>query len=150
MESLGADICINYKKDSFKQDLIDATPEYASVYFDNVGGEILDLMLTRMARFGRVAACGAITGYNDPNSPGLKNWFEVISMRIEIKGFIVLDYLPRMGEALKALQEAYKKGNLKIDEQNEHVVSAGFEEIPNVWWKLFEGENKGKLLTKLV
>lgn len=150
MESLGADICINYKKDSFTQDLIDATPDYASVYFDNVGGEILDLMLTRMARFGRVAACGAIAAYNDPNSPGLKNWYEVISMRIVIKGFIILDYLPRMGEGLKALLEAYEKGNLKIDEQNEHVVSAGFEEIPNVWWKLFEGENKGKLLTKLV
>lgn len=150
MESLGADICINYKKDSFKQDLIDATPEYASVYFDNVGGEILDFMLTRMARFGRIAACGAIAAYNDPDMPGLKNWYQVISMRIEIKGFIIFDYMPRMGEGLKALQEAHKKGNLKIDEQNEHVVSVGFEEIPNVWWKLFEGENRGKLLTKLV
>ena len=91
-----------------------------------------------------------IAAYNDPNSPGLKNWLEVISMRIEIKGFIVLDYLPRMGEGLKALQEAYKKGDLKIDEQNEHVVSAGFEVIPSVWWKLFEAENRGELLTKLV
>ena len=150
METLGADVCINYKKDSFEQDLIKATPEYASVYFDTVGGEVLDLMLTRMARFGRIVACGTVASYNDPNSPGLKNWFEVVSMRIEIKGFIVLDFMPRMGEGLKALQEAYKEGNLKIDEQNEHVVSAGFEDIPNVWWKLFEGENKGKLLTRLV
>lgn len=133
VESLGADTCINYKKDSFKQDLIEATHDYASVYFDNVGGDILDLMLTRMARFGRIAACGAIVGYNDSTKPGLRNWYEVISMRIEIKGFIVLDYFPRMGEALKVLQEAYKKGSVKIDEQNEHVVSAGFEEIPNVW-----------------
>ena len=69
MESLGADTCINYKKDSFKQDLIKKTPDYASIYFDNVGGEILDLMLTRMARFGRVAACGASPLIMTPIAP---------------------------------------------------------------------------------
>merc|ERR1711977_449785 len=70
VESLGADKCINYKSPTFQQDLDAALPGpegWANVYFDNVGGEILDLMLKRMARYGRIAACGAISNYN--NSP---------------------------------------------------------------------------------
>lgn len=110
VETLGADLCLNYKSPSFKKDLKAATEDFVEVYFDNVGGEILDLMLGRMARFGRVAACGSISGYNNTSEPyGIKNWyhtiirhcaaeyklttyrFEVITQRIEIKGFICLD-----------------------------------------------------------
>jgi NADPH-dependent curcumin reductase CurA len=84
------------KSDSFKQDLEKALPSpdgFANVYFDNVGGEILDLMLTRMAKFGRVSCCGAISNYNssEGNLTGVKNWFEIISMRLKCQGFIVLD-----------------------------------------------------------
>lgn len=87
VESLGADVCLNYKKSCFKQDLVKATGGYVEVYFDNVGGEILDLMLTRMKQGGRIDACGAITDYNrSEKQPILKNWFEVFSNRIEIKG----------------------------------------------------------------
>lgn len=87
VESLGADVCLNYKKFCFKHDLVKATDGYVEVYFDNVGGEILDLMLTRMKQGGRIAACGAITDYNrSEKQPILKNWFEVFSNRIEIKG----------------------------------------------------------------
>lgn len=75
VESLGADVCINYKSASFKKELKAATDGYVEVYFDNVGGEILDLMLGRMKQFGRIAACGAISNYNNiTDAYGIKNW----------------------------------------------------------------------------
>lgn len=77
VEGLGADLCLNYKDADFKKRLVEATPDFVNVYFDNVGGDILDLMLSRMARHGRVAACGAISQYNSSEVAGIKNWFEV-------------------------------------------------------------------------
>ena len=152
VESLGADVCLNYKKTSFKENLIKATDGYVEVYFDNVGGEILDLMLTRMAKGGRVAACGAITDYNKSERSGLKNWFEVISNRIEIKGFIIFDFLMsgKGADAVKELVAAAKDGKIKISEENETVVDTKFEDVPKTWMLVFEGANTGKLVTKLV
>lgn len=151
VKSLGADECLNYKSSSFASDLKKATPDFANVYFDNVGGEILDLMLTRMAKQGRVAACGAISNYNSTGEAitGLKNWFEVVSMRIEIKGFIVLDFADKFGEGLELFKKAIAEGKLTIGDEGEHIVEAGFDEIPKVWLGLFEGANQGKLLTKI-
>ena len=153
VESLGADKCLNYKSSSFKEDLAKALPGpdgWANVYFDNVGGEILDLMFTKMARYGRIAACGAISNYN--NSPerttGLKNWFEVISMRLEVQGFIVLDYMSKVPQALEVLNKALSEGKLKIEE-GEYIVKAGFEDVPKTWMQLFSGSNTGKLVTAL-
>ncbi|RMX86478.1 hypothetical protein D0869_03066 [Hortaea werneckii] len=153
VESLGADKCINYKSPTFQQDLDAALPGpegWANVYFDNVGGEILDLMLKRMARYGRIAACGAISNYN--NSPdktlGIKNWFEVISMRLEIRGFIVIDHLSKAGEALDKFKKALADGKLQV-EGGEQIVKASFEEIPKTWMQLFSGSNTGKLITAL-
>ena len=152
VESLGADVCLNYKKSSFKEDLIKATDGYVEVFFDNVGGDILDLMLTRMKRGGRVAACGAITDYNRSEKSGLKNWFEVISNRIEIKGFVILDFYAqgKAPEAVKELVTAAKEGKIKVGEANETVVDTKFEDVPKTWISLFDGANTGKLVTKLV
>ena len=152
VESLGADVCLNYKKSSFKQDLVEATDGYVEVYFDNVGGAILDLMLTRMKKGGRVAACGAITDYNKSEKSGLKNWYEVIMSRIEIRGFIIMDFLAegKGPEAVKELVTAAKNGKIKVGEENETVVDTAFEDIPKTWMLLFEGANTGKLVTKLV
>lgn len=154
VESLGADICLNYKRPAFKPDLKQATEGFVQVYFDNVGGEILDLMLGRMARHGRIAACGAISSYNSSQAVGLKNWSEIISMRLEIRGFIVLDFVNRgdnsASDAIQELVAAVKEGKIKIGDENETVVSVGFEGIPETWMKLFEGANTGKLITKLV
>lgn len=152
VESLGADVCLNYKKPDFRKQLIASTDGYVEVYFDNVGGEILDLMLTRMKKDGRVAACGAVAEYNKSNPTGLKNWLEVISNRIEIKGFIIMDWLAqgKGPDAVKEMVQALKQGKIKVDEASETVVDTKFEDIPKTWMRLFEGANTGKLVTKLV
>ena len=150
VESLGADVCVNYKAPDFKKQLIAVTEGYVEVYFDNVGGSVLDLMLTRMKRHGRVAACGAVADYNKSDPTGLKNWFQVISNRIELKGFIIYDFLPEAPKAVKELVQAWKEGKIQVGDANETVVDTKFEDIPKTWMGLFEGSNTGKLVTKFV
>ena len=152
VESLGANVCLNYKKPGFQEELLKATDGFIDVFFDNVGGDILDLMLTRMKRGGRVAACGAIADYNRSEKTGLKNWHEIISNRIEIKGFIILDFFAegKAPEAIKELVTAAKEGKIKVGEENETVVDTKFEDVPKTWMLLFEGANTGKLISKLV
>lgn len=151
VESIGADVCLDYKASNLWNRLKEETPDFVNVYFDNVGGEILDQMLTRMARHSTIAACGAISQYNRDGEPiGIKNWFEIVSNRINVKGFIVLDFLDRLAEGMQALREAVVKGQIKIGEDSETVVPTKFDEVPNTWIKLFEsGGKQGKLITKL-
>jgi NADPH-dependent curcumin reductase CurA len=149
VESLGADLCINYKKD-WRTELKKATEGFVNIYFDNVGGEQLDFMLTRMAMHGRVVACGAIANYNAEDQYALKNWMDVIIMRLQINGFIVLDFAKEFPEIVGKLVQGMKDGKIKGGEENETVVDTKFEDIPKTWTKLFEGGNKGKLVTKLV
>jgi NADPH-dependent curcumin reductase CurA len=150
VESLGADVCVDYKAASFKEDLKKATDGFVDVYFDNVGGEILDLMLSRIKRFGRVAACGAISAYNDP-TVGVKNWFEIIANRIEVRGFIVIDAMVsgKAGDMLGAITQGIKDGKIKIDPESETVVPTKFEDVPKTWTTLFSGGNQGKLVTEI-
>ena len=141
------------KKSSFKDDLAKALPGpdgFADVYFDNVGGEITDLMLARMARYGRISCCGAISSYNTDNdrTAGIKNWFEIIIMRLNAKGFIVLDYMDKFPEAREIFRKGLEDGKLKIDE-GEQVVKAKFEDVPKTWLTLFSGGNTGKLITAI-
>lgn len=151
VESIGADVCIDYKAADFEEQLWKATEGYVEVYFDNVGGHILDLMLKRVKRYGRIAVCGSIATYNDPESTRLKNWFEVIANRIEIKGFIVLDaFLQGKGqEMMGAIRTAVKEKKIQIEKQEETIVPTKFEDIPKTWTMLFEGGNQGKLVTEL-
>jgi NADPH-dependent curcumin reductase CurA len=150
VESLGADLCINYKKD-WKTELKKATTKpLANVYFDNVGGETLDFMLTRLGMHGRVVACGAISDYNSEEKYAIKNWFDVVTMRLNIKGFIVIDFTKDFGRIVGELVKAVKEWKIKAGEDNETVVDTKFEDIPKTWTKLFEGGNRGKLVTKLV
>ncbi|KAK4497954.1 hypothetical protein PRZ48_010610 [Zasmidium cellare] len=151
VEGLGADICLNYNSPTFADDLVAATPDFVNVYYDNVGGEILDLMLPRMARYGRVVACGAIANYNKMGEAkvGMKNYFEIVNMRVRLEGFTVRDYAPQFEDILRTLKEELARGNLKIDEELEQVVPATFEEVPKTWMVLFSGGNQGKLITEL-
>lgn len=151
VKSLGADICVDYKSPTFKEDLIKATEGFADVYFDNVGGEILDLMLLRVKRFGRIAACGGVSTYNDRGSYGIKNWMEIVTNRIQVKGFIVTDAIEagKAPEIIGKLVGGVTEGKIKIGSETETVVPTAFEDIPKTWTMLFEGGNQGKLITQL-
>ncbi|PVI06352.1 NAD(P)-binding protein [Periconia macrospinosa] len=150
VESLGADVCVDYKAADFKEQLLKATEGYVDVYFDNVGGEILDLMLTRVKRFGRIAACGGVSAYNGEGQ-GIKNWLEIVKNRITVKGFIVVDAIMagRAGEIIGKLVAGVREGKIKIGEDSETVVPTKFEDVPKTWNLLFEGANQGKLITEL-
>lgn len=154
VQSIGADSCLNYKSSSFAKDLEKALPSpkgFATVYFDNVGGDILDLMLTRMAQGGRIAACGAISNYDkaDDKTIGIKNWFEVVSMRIQVSGFIVLDFMDKWPAAMDTMRQAVADGKLQV-EGGESVVKTKWEDVPKTWTQLFSGGNQGKLVTEIV
>jgi len=151
VESLGADKCLNYKSKTFKEDLIKATDGFVDVYYDNVGGEILDMMLGRLKKHGVSIACGSIASYNSGEPTVLKNYFQVITMRLSIRGFIVSDYIPKFPETIEIYIQALKDGKLKIsNEQSEQVIDTKFEDVPKTWLKLFDGGNTGKLITKIV
>ncbi|KAF2107171.1 hypothetical protein BDV96DRAFT_306705 [Lophiotrema nucula] len=151
VESLGADICVDYKAPDFKEQLNKATEGFVEVYFDNVGGEILDLMLSRVKRFGRIAACGAVATYNSMGESGIKNWFEIIINRIEVRGLIVTDAVVsgKTGPMLQKMLAAIKEGKIKIGPESETVVPTKFEDVVKTWTLLFSGGNQGKLVTEI-
>ncbi|EHA49855.1 NADP-dependent leukotriene B4 12-hydroxydehydrogenase [Pyricularia oryzae 70-15] len=152
VKSLGAHECLNYNSPTFKEDLIKATPDEVDLFFDNTGGEILDLMLTRVKKHGHVAVCGAVTMYNNEEPLKLKNWFEVISCRITIRGFIMLDYMDKVPAIMGELMGAIADGRLQLGDA-ETIIDASIEEQPKVWMRLFNGEDQqakaGKLITRL-
>ncbi len=148
-DHLGAHACVNYRSPTFAEDLRAATPGEVDVYFDNVGGAVLDAVLPRMKRHGTVAVCGAVSGYNSDAPMALRNWFEVVSMRITLRGFIMLDYLDKVPQILEELIAAAADGRIKL-EGSETIVEARIEEQPATWMRLYSGENQGKLITKLI
>ncbi|KAI3396025.1 hypothetical protein diail_521 [Diaporthe ilicicola] len=149
-DELGAHECLNYKSPTFREDLKAATPDDVDLYFDNVGGPVLDAVLTRIKKFGTVAVCGAVASYDAQDKPmELSNWFEIISMRITIRGFIMLDYMDKSPQILGELIGAAADGRIKLD-NGETIVEARIEEQPEIWMRLFSGQNQGKLLTKLI
>lgn len=156
VERLGADKCLNYKSKNFAKELAEACrgggdDGGVDVFFDNVAGTILDEMLTNLKQDGRVAACGAITGYNGESAEPMKNYFQIITMRLQVRGFIVTDWVAK-GQAtptVRKLAGAVKEGKIKLDESSETVVDTKFEDIPKTWMMLFDGGNQGKLVTKI-
>ncbi|KAG9189246.1 hypothetical protein G6011_06114 [Alternaria panax] len=151
VESLGADICVDYKSASFEEDLIKATEGYVEVFFDNVGGDILSLMLGRMKRHGRITACGAVATYNSFGDSVVRNWSEIIMNRLEVKGFIIFDAMEsgRTDEIIPELIKGIKEGKIKVGPETETVVKTKFEDVPKTWMMLFRGGNTGKLVTDI-
>jgi NADPH-dependent curcumin reductase CurA len=152
VKKIGAHDCINYKSPTFLEDLKAATPDEVDVYFDNVGGAVLDAVLPRMKRLGRgtIAVCGAVAQYNADGKPmELHNWCEVFSARICIKGFIMLDYLEHVPAGLQELIAAAVDGRLDLSDA-ETLVEEPIEKQPEIWTRLYTGENRGKLVTKLI
>ena len=148
-DHLGAYACVNYKSPTFVEDLKAATPDEVDMYFDNVGGHVLDAVLTRMKKHGTIAVCGAVSSYNSDEPTALRNWFELVSMRITIRGFIMLDYMDKAPQILGELIGAAADGRIKLQD-SETVVEARIEDQPEMWMRLFSGGNRGKLVTKLI
>jgi NADPH-dependent curcumin reductase CurA len=146
VEELGFDDCLDYKEGEIGRALQEKCPEGIDVYFDNVGGDILDAALERMNDFGRIVACGMISGYNAAERPpGPRNIFRIVTKRLRMQGFIVIDYLPRFPEAALQLGVWAAEGKIK---NRVHVVD-GFLSAPTAINMLFTGENTGKLVVKL-
>jgi NADPH-dependent curcumin reductase CurA len=137
---LGFDACIDYKSANLRDELKDV-----DVYFDNVGGEMLDILLTRMKLFGRIVVCGMIADYNATESYRLKNLRAVLVNRLKLQGMIVFDWKERYGEALKALGGYYAAGKLKTRES----IVEGLANAPQGLVALLKGGNFGKQLVKL-
>ena len=143
---LGLDAAIDYKAEDLDARLTELCPGGVDVYFDNVGGPTLAALLDHMNRWGRVALCGMISGYNAPAPPsGPANLFRLITRRIRMEGFLVPDYAPRFKEARRQLSAWLATGALRSHED----VREGFESIPATFLDLFRGGNTGKLMVKL-
>jgi NADPH-dependent curcumin reductase CurA len=144
-EELGFDACIDYKGGALRDDLKAACPKGVDVYFDNVGGEILDLLLTRLNLFGRIVVCGSISDYNSTEPYRVRNWRAILVNRLRVQGMIVFDWKDRYGEALKALGGYFAEGKLNYRES----VVQGLENAPRGLIDLLGGRNFGKQLVKL-
>ncbi|KAJ7756397.1 hypothetical protein DFH07DRAFT_477554 [Mycena maculata] len=142
-EELGVDRAFNYKSPTFRNDFKEAG--YIDVYFDNVGGDILDMVLTRLNKGARIALCGAISQYNATKPKGLQNYLTLISMRAKIQGFIILDYTSEFPAAIAEMSQWLADGSLK---RKFHIVE-GLEQAPVALPMLFSGGNTGKLVVRV-
>ncbi len=146
LDDLGFDAAIDYKSDDLDQRLRETCPDGVHVYFDNVGGAVLDAVLPRLAIGGRVVLCGSISRYDGAaDAPGIKNLSFATQQRARLQGFIILDYAPRAMEALAPMLAWVQEGRLKqrVD------VLVGLENAPEALGRLFAGRNTGKQLVKL-
>jgi NADPH-dependent curcumin reductase CurA len=142
-KELNFDAAIDYKSEDLKKALQNNCPKGVDVYFDNVGGEILDAVLTQLARGARIVICGAISQYNNTTPvKGPSNYLSLLVNRATMKGMLVLDYAERYGEAAREMAGWMKAGQLKSRED----IVEGFETFPETLLKLFKGENTGKLV----
>jgi NADPH-dependent curcumin reductase CurA len=137
----GFDVAINYRSEDVGKRLRELCPQGVNVYFDNVGGELLDTVLGRLAMRARIVLCGGISGYNDMRGAyALKRYMNLLVTRSRIEGFIVMDYAARYKEAAQELGAWLKEGKLKHQED----ILEGLENAPAALRRLFEGKNRGK------
>ena len=145
-EEFGFDECIDYRLPHLRRTLRELAPDGVNVYFDNVGGEILDDVLTCVARGARIAICGAISQYNETQVRGPANYMMLLVARASMTGFLVFDYASRYPEAMAELAGWYRDGRLV---SRETLVTGSVEDFPSTLLKLFEGANTGKLILAL-
>jgi NADPH-dependent curcumin reductase CurA len=146
-QEFGFDACIDYKAQDVKAGLKEHCPKGIDIYFDNVGGDILDAALARLALHARIVICGAISQYNNTTAvKGPSNYLSLLVNRASMTGMVVFDYADRYGEAAKDMAQWIAQGKLKAKED---VVSGGIDAFPEVLLKLFKGENTGKLVLAL-
>ncbi|MGH3266650.1 MAG: NADP-dependent oxidoreductase [Trebonia sp.] len=146
-DELGFEAAIDYKAQNVAAELRRHCPDGIDVYFDNVGGEILDAALARLARGARVVLCGAISQYNVTESPrGPSNYMSLLVNRATMTGFLVFDFADRYQEAAREMAGWIAAGELRTFED---VAPGGVDAFPETLLRLFHGENTGKLVLEL-
>jgi NADPH-dependent curcumin reductase CurA len=146
VEDLGFDAAIDYKAQDVPAALGEQCPNGIQIYFDNVGGDILDAALAHLARYARVVICGAISQYNSTTGlHGPSNYLSLLVNHASMTGFTMGDYLDRYGEAVQEMAGWLASGKLISREE----IAAGLENFPQVLLRLFHGENTGKLVLEV-
>ncbi|MBI2768110.1 MAG: NADP-dependent oxidoreductase [Burkholderiales bacterium] len=147
VNELGFDACIDYKAGNVKAGLKEHCPKGVDIYFDNVGGEILDDVLARIGRGARIIICGAISQYNNTTAvQGPKNYLSLLVNRARMEGIVVFDYADRYHLAVAEMAGYLKDGRMK---SKEDIVGGGVNAFPEALTKLFTGENFGKLVLQV-
>ncbi|MFZ1165994.1 MAG: NADP-dependent oxidoreductase [Candidatus Sulfotelmatobacter sp.] len=146
LNDLGFDAVIDYKSEDVTAALRKSCPEGMNIYFDNVGGDILEAALSNLARGARIVICGAISQYNNTGPvQGPRNYLSLLVYRATMKGMLVFDYADRYAEAREEMAGWMAAGKLKSRED----IVEGLETFPDTFLKLFRGENLGKLILKV-
>ena len=146
VKELGFDAAIDYKSEDVVEGLRKHCPQGINVYFDNVGGDILDAALANLARRARVVICGAISQYNSTSGiKGPSNYLSLLVNAARMEGFVVFNYMARYGEAAREMAGWMIAGKLKSRED----IVEGFQTFPDTLLRLFRGENLGKLMIKV-
>ena len=146
VKELGFDACIDYKSGDVKAQLKEHCPKGVDIYFDNVGGDILDAVLTRITRKARIIICGAISQYNNTTPvKGPANYLSLLVNRARMEGIVVFDYTERFPIAVAEMAGYLKDGRMKSKED----VVTGLSTFPETLLKLFNGENFGKLVLQI-
>jgi hypothetical protein len=147
VDELGFDVALDYKAGDLRRQMKEAIPEGIDVYFDNTGGEILETCLFAMKNFGRIACCGAVSQYDGAapahgprGVPGL-----IVTKRLTLRGFVVMDFDDQREQALKDLQSWVASGQIKVQED----IIEGLENTPAALVGLLAGENRGKRMVKV-
>lgn len=147
LEELGFNGAIDYKSEDVRKRLKEECPEGIDVYFDNVGGEILDIALSKLRLHARIVICGAISQYNNKTAvKGPSNYLSLLVNRATMQGMVVFDYAAKYGEAAKTMGAWMAQGKLKSKE----AIFEGIENFPQTYQRLFTGEKLGKLVLKVL
>ena len=143
LKELGFDDALNYKDPNFAKQFREKTKGFIDVFFDNVGGEVLDLALSRAKSHARFVMCGAISQYNAKDVNGPKNYMNIISQKIRMEGFIVFEYMKQYAAARKELAQWLSEGKIQ---RKETIIKGGLEAAEKGLIDLYKGVNTGMSL----
>ncbi|MFD7692598.1 NADP-dependent oxidoreductase [Streptomyces sp. NPDC059805] len=146
VDEFGFDAAIDYRGEDIRKALRTHAPDGVDVYFDNVGGDVLDAVLPRLARGARVIVCGAVSQYNSTEPKGPANYLSLLVNRATMTGMVVFDYADRYAEGVARLAAWRAEGRLT---SMEDVATGGVAAFPDTLMRLFRGENRGKLVLKI-
>lgn len=144
VQDLGFDAAVDYRAADWREQLMAATPNGVDVNFENVGGDIMDAVIHRMNLHSRLVLCGMISSYNE-DAKSLGDFTQLLMKRITLRGFIILDYVPRFMEGVMQLTQWLMAGKLKHQE----TIVDGLEHAPEALNRLFDGDKLGKLMIKV-